>query len=373
MTNPSAIQEVAFEDQIWTIANYTIVSATILWLYDFFQTLPAEIEAMWSKKLTITAAIFFVDRYGFGGARLLELAYNVPGSGSDKGCNVLNLMSTVFFLPSILATNLLFALRIYAICGRSKLILCVASILIFSRFAVDIWQAGLSTGISTRGSQYESLSLCLSYAPHGDVYEHVIAVLLALAFDVFVFAVTLFKTVHQVIAMRKFGHRSIAEVVLRDGTLYFITIVLLAVAATILNLLSISQGSSQAFNVMSEIMAPFFSVLPNILTNRLVLNLRNVDQNRSTHSSALETRPFEAAPARSRFLGNIGEPLDSLWLDMSSDDNPLDDERGDIRGSSTMPMTPTDRLTDAESPPTRRNVMNLAKTTLRWCLVGVDH
>lgn len=79
-------------------------------------------------------------------------------------CNVLNLISTVFFLPSILATNcesefasilvlsrgspydlaaVLFALRIYAICGRSKLILCLACTLIFSRFAVDIWVSSL--------------------------------------------------------------------------------------------------------------------------------------------------------------------------------------------------------------------------------------
>lgn len=90
--------------------------------------------------------------------------------------------------------------------------------------------------------------------------------------------------------------------------------------------------------------------LPNILTNRLVLNLRNIDQKRSNYPSAIEAGPFEAAPGRSRFLGNIGEALDSVWLDADpEDDDPRDDESGEV-GSSTTPMTPTDGLTDAESP-----------------------
>lgn len=38
-------------------------STSALWIYDYLQTLPMEIQAIWSRKLTMTSLLFLLNRY----------------------------------------------------------------------------------------------------------------------------------------------------------------------------------------------------------------------------------------------------------------------------------------------------------------------
>lgn len=57
---------------------------TGMWAVDFFQTLPMEIQVVWSTKLTGTAILFLVNRYAFGVANTFNLATTFFGPLSDE-------------------------------------------------------------------------------------------------------------------------------------------------------------------------------------------------------------------------------------------------------------------------------------------------
>lgn len=203
-------------------------------MYDYIHTLPMEINAVWSSKASGTAFIFLMNRYSYGVGLILELVTGSPGSASDKRyvrlltfefsfqilplteicrfrCRVVAQVSLWFTMISLVTTSrqsprntflfthsswrdppVLFALRVYAICGQSKLILCVALIMIAVRFGVDVWVGApcnissdmensqiitiqqdnvLTRGVSTTGSQFGLFSMCSSIALNALLYE----------------------------------------------------------------------------------------------------------------------------------------------------------------------------------------------------------
>lgn len=55
-----------------------------IWMIDFVQTLPIQIEAAWSRKSTGSAVIYLVNRYTFGMSIILSLVPLSSGTASDK-------------------------------------------------------------------------------------------------------------------------------------------------------------------------------------------------------------------------------------------------------------------------------------------------
>ncbi|EIM85383.1 uncharacterized protein STEHIDRAFT_158018 [Stereum hirsutum FP-91666 SS1] len=85
-----------------------------------------------------------------------------------------------------------------------------------------------------------------------------------------------------------------------------------------LDLILLNKNTSEAVYLLATSLTPYFSVLPNLLVNRLYLNLRtwNLPPASVSNHSALG----EPAFAQNRFLGNIGEPLDPDWWNNQFDD-----------------------------------------------------
>ncbi|EIM85378.1 uncharacterized protein STEHIDRAFT_111971 [Stereum hirsutum FP-91666 SS1] len=266
-----------------------MIISVALWLVDFFDTLTMEIEAAWKGRMTGTAIIFIVNRYAFAGNLIVQLVFQKPGLASNK--TSLYTALSWLSITALVATNLLFSLRIYALCGRNKVILTIGLIMIIARLAVDTWA---------------TLTQALLIA-------QIVVVVMPLLFDSYVFGVTLFKTYHQAKEMRELKQRSITELLLRDGT----TLVVFAVSAAnlALNLISLNENTSDAVYLLSSSLTPYFAVALG-----------------------------EPAFAQNRFLGNIGEPLDPDWWntqfdhsdDTAPDGNMADaSETTDIRDRNT--------------------------------------
>ncbi|KAF9064220.1 hypothetical protein BDP27DRAFT_1333844 [Rhodocollybia butyracea] len=164
----------------------------------------------------------------------------------------------------------------------------------------------------------------------------VIAPLLQLTFETIIFILTLVRTAHHVMQSRKSGFCSIAETVLHDGTLYFFTIFIAASiqAAFQLNTLFRSRVISAPEEEVSPFIVSLLSVLPNLLLNRFVLNLRAFsDFHTAQHSSQgpsdttlLSTLDFSG----NRWIGNMGAPLDpNQWDEVDEPKNRIEPEQGD--------------------------------------------
>ncbi|EIM89204.1 uncharacterized protein STEHIDRAFT_154884 [Stereum hirsutum FP-91666 SS1] len=205
------------------------------------------------------------------------------------------------------SSTALFGLRVYAICGRMRIILLLAVALTGARIGINIWRALISTGASTEGTQFVTFSACRSTSTPGHDLE-------------------LFQWTYQhVMEMRRLGQKGITELILRDGIMYFLAVSVIQGANTALSLQAIVLGSTETSLTIANIVTPFNALLPNLFVNRLVLNLRLYSQQQeSSESSSLPGIAF----VQNRFLGNIGAPLDHDQWDSILDDV-FEDAAGD--------------------------------------------
>ncbi|KIK50961.1 hypothetical protein GYMLUDRAFT_50870 [Collybiopsis luxurians FD-317 M1] len=179
---------------------------------------------------------------------------------------------------------------------------------------MDILDLVLSPGISLAGSPFQSISRCGYSETDVDLTSRVELGIpfITLALDVFIFGLTLRKTVHHAFAMRKIGESSVTQLILRDGSVYFLIMLVVGIFATIASL-DLLHTTSNVAGSFFNLVTPFFSILPNILISRLVLNLRTFctseELSRITHDSA--GKQYSGLQfATNSILGNIGAPLD---------------------------------------------------------------
>lgn len=59
-------------------------STPAMWIVDMIQTVPQEIDAIWSRKLNSTSALYFMNRYGTLLSLSLQWITTHRGEGSDR-------------------------------------------------------------------------------------------------------------------------------------------------------------------------------------------------------------------------------------------------------------------------------------------------
>ncbi|EIM86080.1 uncharacterized protein STEHIDRAFT_111622 [Stereum hirsutum FP-91666 SS1] len=269
-TSAEILLETVLEDRVWIISNYTIVSSTAVWLLDLLQTLPMEINIVWSSKPTGTAVIFLLNRYIFGIYLIMITLFSSPGSVSDESCSALSILASSFQVVALFTTN-----------------------------------------------------------------PNIVVVALPLVLDTLVFAITLIKLYRHFLEMRGYNQRSLSGLLLRDGILYFFVVFTIAAANLAFEVNSVLNGS-QTQELLSEILQPYFNLAPNLLINRLYLNLRAINHQSDTVTPEHNGMP-EMAFAQDRFLGNIGAPLDPDWWNAQFDDDEGDGDELAIQDGSITP------------------------------------
>ncbi|TDL19082.1 hypothetical protein BD410DRAFT_449565 [Rickenella mellea] len=105
--------------------------------------------------------------------------------------------------------------------------------------------------------------------------------------------------------MKKVGlGNGLGYFILRDGTMYFLAKLLIGVIGTILFFIPASDTLGSWIGVLTSISHP----LTYSITNRLVLNLRQVSHLQERNEPAIGTIQ-EPAFATNSLLGNLGAPL----------------------------------------------------------------
>ncbi|KAF9066377.1 hypothetical protein BDP27DRAFT_1268649 [Rhodocollybia butyracea] len=323
----------------WLLNNYTALSAFVLWFYDFSLTLPTEVRSIWSSRLTGSSMIFILSRYSFLLYAVMQLVIFLPGTTmTDISCRDVDFTALLLACLAGATTKLLSILRVYALFNQNRLL-----IILFCPFIVaDIVIAFLSwfsvTTTTSLGTYVQAFSPCFGAGGNLDALLSPVSPLLQLTFDSIIFILTLTRTARHIIQSRKLGSHTIVEVVLRDGTSYFFIIFIVASIQASITLGSLLSGGalSNAVAQVTTIVSPFLAVLPNLLINRFVLNLRAYSCTvqysgkgpSETSVSTLSAPNF----AENRFIGNMGAPLDpDQWDEMDelsiSQDEQVDSAR----------------------------------------------
>ncbi|KAJ3885566.1 hypothetical protein GG344DRAFT_70425 [Lentinula edodes] len=253
----------------WLLGNYAEAAVLTLCVADHIETWPREFSSIWKRKITGTSVLFLVNRYMLLLSVMIQAIFVFPGNGTDKQCQASNKIHSIFAILSIVAANDLHL--IYGVHYQK---------LVFPQLDLHFKTSQVKLGIP----------------------------MLALGYDIFIFILTAIKTVQHSLEMQRLNQSSITQVIIRDGTLYFLLMLVVAIILAIFNVVSLKSGN---FNNFEGFVAPFFDILPNLLISRLMLNLRTYSEpGNTTISQGQQTRVSSLNFASNQMLGNIGAPLD---------------------------------------------------------------
>ncbi|KAJ4465976.1 hypothetical protein C8J55DRAFT_440206 [Lentinula edodes] len=269
--------------------NYAVAASSMLWIADHVETLPTEFTSIWKRKITGASILFLVNKYVFLLFIVFGAILDLPGNGTNRQCQVVYILTEACASVSLVATNVIFALRVYAMYNKNGVIITVAIVFIISRFVLDVWVNQLAIPF------------------------------VALGYDIFIFLLTAFKTLKQALAMRKLAQSSITQVIIRDGK--YCIVIFFAKTKTIFNrnVLKLWHHSLTCESILNfEKLSNQFYRLPNLLISRLMLNLCTFSEPRTTTSTISRGQHTQMSSlnfASNRMLGNIGAPLDDGSLD----------------------------------------------------------
>lgn len=200
----------------------------------------------------------------------------------------------------MISTAVFSALRVYALSDRNIALAGVAFLLQIISFGVNIY---LAIDSSYEGIPGIGCVQSVNFDRRTETMIVRIARIPAIFGDVLVIAVTWFKSYQQLHLGRGLEIATpLSSLLFRDGTAYFLA--LLAVS-----ILELCADISQAGELQS--VAQFCTLLPPVLINRFLLNLRQLgDSGSSGHFCTISMPMFRM---NVDVTGNLGESLDHGW------------------------------------------------------------
>ncbi|TBU46401.1 hypothetical protein BD309DRAFT_954193 [Dichomitus squalens] len=308
MSDASDVQAIIADASATDVYNYCAIAALTLFVYDYLLTSDGEITLFWMPRRVNGATILFLlnrtiplsvqilgwvpRSWGFQNAIAQDVAYNV----------LLALQYLPWATFSALRTYALYAGQyqwvisavVFALSSVPLVVNMVANLhfIIYVNDPVEGFGVISTLSESTALRLTELSRFCLIGA------------------DILVLCVTWYRT-HEIVRMSRLsdtaGIQTFSGTLLRDGTSYFLTLVVFNILHVTFTLTSLT---SDAFNVTSVI--PLFEEpLISIVTSRFLINLqrvRNTNQPSSNMASVgeLEFQPQSTSADIHGFIGSLG-------------------------------------------------------------------
>lgn len=295
-------------DQLFTNQYLAVVSFTILY-FDYFLTLPHEIERYWGHRLTWPSFFFFLNRYCslFGHVLVaLQEFYRT----SETVCSKLQLFHQFFAVASQLIVGALLILRTYALYGRARWVMNLLCGIAFTAFVFSMWAI---FGHKSEDVYTDTGGYCDSSLTANQGKWLLVPWAGMLGFDAVVFGLTVRKSLQAKKIMPRY---SLFDVLLRDGAIYFFVFA----GCNFANICTFAFGEILTRGCLTT----FCNVLSETLISRLMLNVRDpAVAHQETHSSSrtLRTRSWPLTSDSS--TGSDGQGRVSTFVHYHSPPNKL--------------------------------------------------
>ncbi|KAI0338174.1 hypothetical protein BDW22DRAFT_1363306 [Trametopsis cervina] len=246
------------------IFGYVTVACFALFLFDVFITLSQEVEVIWSRKLTPTSWLYACARYGGVAWSILSLI----SPTNRQSCFAVTVISDILEAFQFLTLAWFSALRVYALSEHRLWFSGLVFILSIVPFCIEIY------GTTTQNIQFNTATLrctAAEMASSAVAFRFSLSArLLMILADIIVLLLTWYRTygTYQIVKEARFK-TSFALLLLRDGTGYFIIILLL----NILPLLAQAGKLGLALSVLVTL----FQQATSMLIYRFLHNLRLAD------------------------------------------------------------------------------------------------
>ncbi|KAI0094105.1 hypothetical protein BDY19DRAFT_989608 [Irpex rosettiformis] len=273
---------------------YSLASCVMLF-YDMFLTFGDEVERIWMQPFTGATVLWFMNRYITPLAYIIiTVSFHDPNWGPEA-CERYVRFPEIIKIFTATAVGIIFILRLYAIWGRSRIILVCFSVLLALEIAVKIWSFTGGIRLHLPSAEEGLIGCILTGNPASN--RVMFTWVAELAFDSAVFFTMLYKTILLFNRMpRSTRASSILQVLLRDGVVYFAVIFVSNLVTVLIYVLAIPD--------LKVINASFSTLITTLMVSRLMLNLRLQLVPSSDSSESVTTAPYYETP-RSRRSGNI--------------------------------------------------------------------
>ncbi|RPD60336.1 hypothetical protein L226DRAFT_525611 [Lentinus tigrinus ALCF2SS1-7] len=299
----SSNDDIASEDLTFLISNYFANAGSSLVVYEYMITLGREVELFWRGRLTGAAILFFFNRY-------LSLVVDVYGllenmHVPDKICPNVARSSKALDILQYFPWAVFSALRAFALTKNwplATLIFLLSMVPLgvnFAHFAFNSTGANFFTGCLTTDDVSSELAKQLTIASRTCL----------ITADILLIYVTWFNMYRRTGPRHPTVQNRFLNVLLRDGTVYFVVLAILNILHLTLSLLSIEYSISN-ISFVTQFSEPITTILISRFlmhlqsANRRVLHLSSLDGTLAA-SSQTDTLVFE------RVVGSLGESLDA--------------------------------------------------------------
>ncbi|CCM04122.1 uncharacterized protein FIBRA_06283 [Fibroporia radiculosa] len=319
---------------------YVGVAVGALVIYDHVITLALEIQLIWRCKATGATLIFFLNRYLLFIYAMSSILNVINWSTNVVSCRFIHNTSCAktdqlrallynfanIALPLIVAV--FSALRVYALAHTSsmRLVVALATLLLgvvpsganLYYYTQQSYPVVVVLGNNTACNYTSNYSLILyknSYSPN--VSLTIIARTCALVSDLLVLIVTWLKTFKFYVRSKSSGVETpFFELLLKDGTLYFMVMLVLNILEIILN----SRYDTSETQAAGNYAIYFLTPLSSILVSRFILNLRHLSVASSGVGDSLSQSASDSLEPDMDFAvgyitGHLGVTLDHTQLE----------------------------------------------------------
>ncbi|KAF7299852.1 hypothetical protein HMN09_00992200 [Mycena chlorophos] len=247
MTQAFTVSEEGLRLQLWVLDILNAISFTLLF-YDYFITLEAEVTRFWQRgrKTTLASTLFFTNRY-------IALLGNFPVIVMYFCCHQLETFHEFYLCFTQFLTAAILCLRTWAIYGRTRKMGIFLLALVFTTLALALFGTLHSLHAPDKVGSQSIYIGCVS--PKGQIQS--IGFLIAWGalamFDCIIFALTMYWTWGHFKGMmgakisRQHRGLSAVRILLRDGTVYFVVIILFNIA----NILTFAVGNMYTRGIAS--------------------------------------------------------------------------------------------------------------------------
>ncbi|KZT69130.1 hypothetical protein DAEQUDRAFT_277491 [Daedalea quercina L-15889] len=296
MSSANATQEIVSVAEAGFCAESCYLSALVIAVYDHCLVLDEEIKFIWRRKCSIPTLLFFTLRVI---TLLLYVTYITPAI-TCKVDYVLVMIGLVALAVLLLSCAAIDVLRIYAVSRRDWRISSFASALLLINVVYYLYQA--ATLRNRIGPSPTSCDIYPATNPH-TLIEYYTAVVGFTVGNALVLGVTWWRTYHvkRLIDAANMCHTSVATLLLRDGSIYFGSTLLVSLAMCVID--GLASLSAECTGIPS-----LMTVLNSVLLTRFLLNLREAapgPRSSSNSSSSGPEMPDIRIPSYPA-LGSIG-------------------------------------------------------------------
>ncbi|KAI0746558.1 hypothetical protein C8Q80DRAFT_779020 [Daedaleopsis nitida] len=347
MNDSSTDAEVIESYALFAQGQYYTVAARALFLWDYFVTFDREVQYIWGSRMSAASGLFILNRYLNLLISIMDLIVQAPfltpkryssisvtlasADISLSSCHPLVRLNQSLSLLATLVVALFVTLRVYATWSRDwrpalpvlVLALVTPGVYLYTTIRGEPIPAPRpSVGCAIQRNIDAELFSVIARHAYSMAYTEYLSQVVILeratttAYDFLVLLFTLMKTA----AVRRAAlsldlHPNIKALLLRDGTVYFLLLLVMNLAQIIF------AAKVPGTNWISFFTPPITS----ILITRFLLNLRQVAQKsgRSPSSKGVSSIVISTQLPSMRFstdyLGNLGAPLRTGY-DTASDD-----------------------------------------------------